>query len=283
MRPAPHPRRRPPRKRCLHHTRCRQHPGRSRTPRHKPQQTLPRHGARIPKGPRRLLDRAQNPATIRPHRRKCRRRSLRIPTHRHAGHRHLPLHRRPRPRHAAMDPCLPTPGNRVWIRRRSSRRTGRPTPAATNPGSATQTTRRKQGLERSPPGTQPKRAPPPGNQENLIRIPDRSPSKHLASRNSRQLPQLLGKKTHAGAQPDNETGAARHNLFQSPRKTPGMVRYITSKNRKPKVTTRFPTLYPRRMAERRNHGMLLHEPPRNTRCPQSPPATQALPSDGAPA
>ena len=53
--------------------------------------------------------------------------------------------------------------------------------------------------------------------------------------------------------------------------------------RKPKVTTRFPTLYPRRMAERRNHGMLLHEPPRNTRCPQSPPATQALPSDGAPA
>ena len=46
--------------------------------------------------------------------------------------------------------------------------------------------------------------------------------------------------------------------------------------------TGYPAVYLPRYAERRNCGPRYHEPPRNTRRPQSPPTVQAPPSPGAP-
>ena len=52
--------------------------------------------------------------------------------------------------------------------------------------------------------------------------------------------------------------------------------------RKPTLNLWIPMEYPRRFAERASLGLSSHEPPRNTRRPQPPPVTHALPSDGAP-
>ncbi len=52
--------------------------------------------------------------------------------------------------------------------------------------------------------------------------------------------------------------------------------------RNPTALYRVPVVSLPRFAERRSHGMKLHEPPRKTRQPQSPPRVHALPSTGAP-
>lgn len=53
--------------------------------------------------------------------------------------------------------------------------------------------------------------------------------------------------------------------------------------RNPSLMFRFPGVFPKRSAERRNHGSSSHEPPRRTRAERSPPDVQALSSVGAPA
>ena len=138
-----------------------QQPNRSRTTRHSARNTLPRHGARIPKGPRRILDRPADNASIRPHRRKWPRRNLRFRTPRNERLRSLPLHRRPRQQTARLDPLVPTPQHRMRIRRRSARRTGCKTPHKKPTPDPTPPTSRRKGLERSPPTTQMRRRPQP--------------------------------------------------------------------------------------------------------------------------
>ena len=72
-------------------------------------------------------------------------------------------------------------------------------------------------------------------------------------------------------------------LLMFPRKQRPRTQSSVLATRKPAILNRFPAGNQLRSAERRNLGLLPHEPPRNTRRPQSPPLVHALPSLGAPA
>ena len=128
-----------------------------------------------PHGPRCWTTSPGTAAPIRPHRRKCRRRTLRLRTPLHARHRPLPLHRRPRDAHATMDRRLPTPGHRLRIRHRSPRRSGRRASHPHKPKPPAHPTRRRKGLERHPAITITPCSPEPGARTRTHGSRSRSP------------------------------------------------------------------------------------------------------------